>query len=1036
MCLLQQGFLCPHGVDGKNLPARDQAVALGVAVRSPSGHAFQVDQREWDYGARLPRDSRAPESWSTAVSPESPDIQPSWGSRRPTPAAWSRARRRWPGRERADAWAQQAEPEGEQGGQVERTRWSEVADRTARVPGRRRRLAHRDRRVARDRADRALAADHGVALRRPARTAGVRPPRPGRRAPARRASVRRWTRRPASSWPSRARPGPRRRVTSSRSRAPPRGSSRRTARRTAPRRGSVSPSRRRRPPSPARRGSSSPLRRRPGSKPARPAHRRGSRARARPAAERRGPVGAGCSGSAAPWQQSAPRQRRAVAGRTPRRAPPPGRRQSRRRRAVAARPAAPADPRPWEQDARLGVLAAAGRADATDVGSRHRPRPADERGRPTGRTLRNRETTPDLAVAGGRFRRRSSLAQRIRGAQRTARRYGGAGPTAYGASPYAETRSVPFDDGRHLVREDDRAQWRREAQERRSTPRRTPPRGRARIKNIRRYGLEHAFRLGQLGRARGHRQHGDPRRPGRHQRPELGKSLRGPELARRSRRAVRRLADPQRQLARRARLGQLEPRRGARPGAAAPTTGSRSAGGPRQTTGTTPAARPGGGRSAGSRPRTTAPTPRRPDRPQIGWQPARRDAAPAATPRRPSGRSAGSRPRTSDDDDPPGRRPGGRRAAEPETPSWQRSAPAAIGWRPAADERDDTDGPSWRQDPRWQDERDAPGWQETGSVTGARRRDAEPADPWAQSAADTGIIPLTGQQPTTDTGSWRSGTGAVGRARPMNPNRRRDEIGETSSRLGARAAAGRDRHPDRAAARRSPTRTYARRARRRSARRSGGASPAPARTAPTGPRKTRRTTGAAISSRRRRGRLAAGSGAGQRGAGGRVGHRDPPARARRVAARGAGGGRAGQRELPGREHRRLAPRDGRRDQHEPGRRRVAPVRHPGFRAVPAGRLRVRPAPASAPPTARPVRPARGKSCWSAVASEPRAGRRGHAVAAAAVDRLSERQTGSYERRPVGGGLDPAPSRQNNLLDPDEDEMRRTPAGRSPRSATR
>jgi hypothetical protein len=38
------------------------------------------------------------------------------------------------------------------------------------------------------------------------------------------------------------------------------------------------------------------------------------------------------------------------------------------------------------------------------------------------------------------------------------------------------------------------------------------------------------------------------------------------------------------------------------------------------------------------------------------------------------------------------------------------------------------------------------------------------------------------------------------------------------------------------------------------------------------------------------------------------------------------------------------------------------------------------------------------------------------------------QTGSYERRPVGGGLDTAPSRQNNLLEPDEDELEEDTGG--------
>ncbi len=152
-------------------------------------------------------------------------------------------------------------------------------------------------------------------------------------------------------------------------------------------------------------------------------------------------------------------------------------------------------------------------------------------------------------------------------------------------------------------------------------------------------------------------------------------------------------------------------------------------------------------------------------------------------------------------------------------PTWQHSAPAAIGWQrdddhDVASRRRDAGRPpggsgwrendgeapgrqtgrGWREDdraaPGWQrDDSDDPGWDDTGSVTGNRRRAAAPADPWAQSAADTGIIPFSGEPPATDTGSWRP-AGTVGRARPSNPNRRRDEdadprSGETSSRLGA-----------------------------------------------------------------------------------------------------------------------------------------------------------------------------------------------------------------------------------------------------------
>lgn len=103
----------------------------GVAIRPPKRHPFVVDQREWDYGARLPRERRAAEPWSLDNGPESTESgenPPKWqsitdtGSLEPSPEALAWARR-------ADQWAQQPNlPErGQQGqwdGQV--SRWSEV----------------------------------------------------------------------------------------------------------------------------------------------------------------------------------------------------------------------------------------------------------------------------------------------------------------------------------------------------------------------------------------------------------------------------------------------------------------------------------------------------------------------------------------------------------------------------------------------------------------------------------------------------------------------------------------------------------------------------------------------------------------------------------------------------------------------------------------------------------------------------------------------------------------------------------------------
>ncbi|MEU4692017.1 hypothetical protein [Actinoplanes sp. NPDC023714] len=87
-----------------------------------------MDQREWDYGARMSRERRAAEAWPTR-EPE-PDSEPRWasltdtGSMAPSDEALSWQRR-------ADAWAQQAEVEvyGGGGQNVEPTanRWSDVA---------------------------------------------------------------------------------------------------------------------------------------------------------------------------------------------------------------------------------------------------------------------------------------------------------------------------------------------------------------------------------------------------------------------------------------------------------------------------------------------------------------------------------------------------------------------------------------------------------------------------------------------------------------------------------------------------------------------------------------------------------------------------------------------------------------------------------------------------------------------------------------------------------------------------------------------
>ncbi|WP_143235079.1 hypothetical protein [Paractinoplanes atraurantiacus] len=86
-----------------------------------------MDQREWDYGARMSRDRRGADSWATR-SPDSPDFaepEAKWssltdtGSMQPSAEAldWQR---------RADAWAQQAESDDSQSVEPA-NRWSDVA---------------------------------------------------------------------------------------------------------------------------------------------------------------------------------------------------------------------------------------------------------------------------------------------------------------------------------------------------------------------------------------------------------------------------------------------------------------------------------------------------------------------------------------------------------------------------------------------------------------------------------------------------------------------------------------------------------------------------------------------------------------------------------------------------------------------------------------------------------------------------------------------------------------------------------------------
>ena len=135
------------------------------------------------------------------------------------------------------------------------------------------------------------------------------------------------------------------------------------------------------------------------------------------------------------------------------------------------------------------------------------------------------------------------------------------------------------------------------------------------------------------------------------------------------------------------------------------------------------------------------------------------------------------------------------------TSSWRTADPDAPDWR--AEGRAGAEAPSWRDEPRaravapdrrrdperddyrgepdsgsWSrdDEPRTDGWRR--SETPSRRRDPEdwrrdePAsDPWAPTSADTGVIPMSWQPPATDTGSWRT---PAPEAEPYSPPRRRE----------------------------------------------------------------------------------------------------------------------------------------------------------------------------------------------------------------------------------------------------------------------
>ncbi len=103
----------------------------GVAVPPFARHPFQVDQREWDYRARMPRERHAEEPFATQ-GPDSGDYSggdPLWTPRADTGSLTpSREAMAW--QRRADAWAQHSEPDSSQAVEPG-NRWSQAV-----APGR------------------------------------------------------------------------------------------------------------------------------------------------------------------------------------------------------------------------------------------------------------------------------------------------------------------------------------------------------------------------------------------------------------------------------------------------------------------------------------------------------------------------------------------------------------------------------------------------------------------------------------------------------------------------------------------------------------------------------------------------------------------------------------------------------------------------------------------------------------------------------------------------------------------------------------
>jgi hypothetical protein len=320
--------------------------------------------------------------------------------------------------------------------------------------------------------------------------------------------------------------------------------------------------------------------------------------------------------------------------------------------------------------------------------------------------------------------------------------------TAAGSAPYAGTWSGGLDDGRHLVREDDRARWRREAAS----------------------GM-----AGPGGRAIGRRRAADP-----------GAGSGGTGWA----------ASPDSDnWAGHTDTGSMpifpppaaiSDRPGWRDRAEAPALPARAEAPDWRDKIEAP----------GWRDRAEAPDWR--DRAEAaGWQ---REDAPSWQ-RDETRRQRGDRPswetRRQRDDRPSWQRDETRWQRD-ETPSWRDSAEApgwqreeSPSWQGDETRRQLDDRPSWQREADWRNESDswraepdsgswsrgeaprsgdgrrrtasadentdAPSWGDAGPNRDAWRRGSGPAaDPWAPNVSDTGRIPMSWEQPATDTGSWRS----------------------------------------------------------------------------------------------------------------------------------------------------------------------------------------------------------------------------------------------------------------------------------------